>query len=340
LFEIENTGKGLTPEQQKRIFERFYQIDPHAEGMGLGLSLVKELVEVLGGSISVESEQGKRTRFLVQIPLEKPAEIPEETPSPQPEQVSGDQPVLLILEDHPEVRLYIAGLFRDQYTVMEAASAAEAWEKAVQTLPNLIISDIMMPGEDGFSFCRRLKSDMRTAHIPLIFLTAKTEQADKQQAASCGAHDLVVKPFDEKVLKHKVQNLLDMLKRHRHRYRQEVFLTPKDLAITPLDEKFLEKMEKILEERLSDPAFGVDTLARTMHMSRMQLHRKIKALTGLPASDFLRSQRLKHAARILKTTDLSVNEIAYQSGFNNPSYFVRRFKQAYGMTPGEYRKKD
>jgi len=349
-FDIKNTGEGLNPEELSRIFDRFYQKDEHSAGAGLGLALVKELVREHGGEIMADSRPGSWTTFRVRIPVSKHffyadnTFAPQETTTPtdrHPDaEQADDKPVLLIIEDHPEMREYLAEIFTDEFRVIQAADGKEGMKKAFEHIPDIIISDIMMPGANGFKVCQKLRDDYRTSHIPLILLTAKGAPDDKRKGTGCGAVDYIVKPFDESMLKAKVRNWMHILEQHRKRYKQEAILTAEDLAISYADHKFLENLEKILTQRLSDPHFGVQELAETLHMSRMQLHRKLKALTGLSASAFLRSQRLKTAAQLLQSGNLSVHEIAYAAGFNSPSYFTRLFKEIYGLTPAEYRDKN
>ncbi len=347
VFEIKNTGEKLNQEELSRLFERFYQKNEYAEGAGIGLSLVKELAQAHGGEISVESGPDAWIVFRLILPVEPEIYrdkglLPEEAlpgPAEKSREEKEDKPLLLIIEDHPGMRNYIAALFEEDFRVLQAGNGEEGIRMAMEHVPDIILSDLMMPGADGYEVCRRLKNDFRTSHIPLILLTAKGEPDAKRKGTGCGAVDYIVKPFDESILKDKVRNWMRILEKHRKRYKQETILSVKDLAVNDTDEKFLEILEKILKERLSDPEFGVNDLAGEMHMSRMQLHRKLKALTGLSASEFLRSQRLKAAAQLLRHTDYNVGEIAYVSGFNNPSYFARIFKETYGVTPAEYRKK-
>jgi len=347
VFEIENTGEGLRKEELERIFDRFYQKDEHAEGAGLGLALVKELVREHGGEIQAESRPGAWTRFTLVLPVDSRTYIDrgllEEEAFPaeesMPEQEDASKPVLLVIEDHPEMRRYVAGLFRDDFQVLTAADGKEGIRTALERVPDIIISDVMMPEADGYKVCRELKNDFRTSHIPLILLTAKGTPGDKRKGTGCGAVDYIVKPFDEGVLKDKVRNWMRILEKHRKRYKQESILTSKDLAINDVDERFLDKLEEVLARNLPDPDFGVEAMAEAMNMSRMQLHRKLKALTGLSASAFLRSQRLKLAAQLLKNSRMSATEVAYAAGFKSPSYFTRLFKEAYGRTPAEFRSK-
>ncbi|NPA43811.1 MAG: response regulator [Chlorobi bacterium] len=346
VFEIKNTGEGLSAEELERVFDRFYQKNPGSEGAGLGLSLVKELVKTLGGRIEARSEAGGWTVFRVELPLELPRGEPLSTEGdsleePETEQRSGKEevPLILVIEDHPEMRSYVAGLLEDEFKVLAAADGEEGVRLARETVPDLVISDIMMPGMDGYAVCRTLQNDFRTSHIPVILLTAKGSREDKRRGTGCGAVDYIVKPFDEEVLKSKVRNWMRTLENQRRRHSREVLLEDSVRDIGDPEKTFWKKLDQLLARKLSDPHFGVENLANELGVNRMQLHRKLKALTGLSVSEFLRARRLRAAARLLETTRWTVNEVAYAAGFNTPSYFVRRFKEAFGLTPGEYREK-
>ncbi|MEM7380523.1 MAG: helix-turn-helix domain-containing protein, partial [Bacteroidota bacterium] len=209
-------------------------------------------------------------------------------------------------------------------------------KKALETIPDVIISDIMMPEMDGLELCAFLKQDERTSHIPVILLTARAGEEDQYEGLENGADDYVTKPFKIKLIKSRVQNLINSRRLLRQRYSQEIVLKPRDIAITNLDEQFLTRVQDVLDANLTEPAFKVKEFSEHMGMSRMQLHRKLKALTGHTASEFIRSQRLKMAVVLLEKSDASISEIAYQVGFNDPSYFAKCFKEAYGCTPKAY----
>jgi YesN/AraC family two-component response regulator len=246
---------------------------------------------------------------------------------------------LLIVEDHIEVRGYLKTIFEDRYHIVEAANGKEGYLMAIETIPDIIISDVMMPEIDGFKLCSKLKNDIRTSHIPVILLTAKAGEENMLKGTVCGAVDYVVKPFNEDLLRKKVENLLSTIQKLQKRYKQEVIFSPKDLAVSSIDEMFLEKVEKVLKSDLKNPDFDTESFARAVNMSRMQLYRKLKALTGLSTSEFIRSQRLKLAAELLKTGKANVSEIAYDVGFNSAAYFSKCFKKAYGCSPTEFAKK-
>ena len=197
----------------------------------------------------------------------------------------------------------------------------------------------MMPVKDGIALAKELKNDERTNHIPIILLTAKAGEENELKGVGTGADDYITKPFNQKILTSKVEKLIQSRKQLQHRYSQEVILKPMELAITNLDEKFLEKVQTVLDTNLVEPSFSTDEFSSTVGMSRMQLHRKLKALTGLSASEFIRSQRLKLAAELLKKPDIKVSEVGYSVGFNNHSYFTKCFKEAYHCTPNEYAKR-
>ena len=245
-----------------------------------------------------------------------------------------------MVEDNAEVRLLLKDTFSDTYQIVDAADGLEGMDRALEYIPDLIISDIMMPKVDGLKFCDTLKTDERTSHIPIILLTARAGEEDQYKGLATGADAYVTKPFKTKVLKTRVKNLIASRKALRDRYSQEVILKPKDIAITSLDEQFLERVQLVLDGKLTESSFSIQQFSEAVGMSRMQLHRKLKALTGLSASEFVRSQRLKLAATLLKNSDANISQIGYQVGFNDPSYFTKCFREAYGVSPTEYNKKD
>ena len=209
-------------------------------------------------------------------------------------------------------------------------------EKAIELVPDIIISDVMMPKLNGFQLSETLKQDERTCHIPIILLTAKTEDADRFIGLETGADDYITKPFKTKALETRVKNLINSRLKLRERYSQELVLKPTDIAISNFDAKFLEKVNSVIDENITEPTFSAEDFSKSVGMSRMQLHRKLKALTGLSATEFVRSQRLKLAADLLKKTDANVSEIGYSVGFNDHSYFTKCFKEMYGCSPTEF----
>lgn len=359
ILQIENTGLPFTKDKMAKIFDRFYQVDDSSEGVGVGLSLVKELVAFSHGKITVENTSNKNIQFKVTLPIQKSDFNKEELSfenhdddiatknnpnqvsisdkiNEQTESINEDRPILLIVEDNVDVRNLIRNSFSKNYQVIEAENGTIGTKKAIKFIPDIIISDIMMPEVDGLEFCKKTKEDERTCHIPIIILTAKAGEEDQYKGLETGADAYITKPFKLRLLETRVQNLIESRKKLRDRYSQEVILKPKDLAITNLDELFLERVQKVLDGKLTKSSFTSEEFSKEVGMSRMQLHRKLKALTDLSASEFIRSQRLKLAANLLEKTDANISEIAYKVGFNDHAYFSKCFKEAYGCSPSEY----
>ena len=357
IFEIKNTGKGLTDEELNNIFERFYQTKNDNVGAGLGLALVRNLVLLHKGEITVKSTVDQWTVFKVNIPvskkyfneneivengvvssIDKTSEL-DDIENLRTENNSGfkeDSTIILVVDDNADIRYYIRNLCEHSYTILEAENGREGTAMAIKFIPDLIICDIMMPVMTGIELCNKLKNDERTSHVPIILLTAKSGNKNELEGVKTGADDYITKPFNSEILKLKVSNLIESRKKLRNRYSQELVLKPKDIAVTPTDELFFKKIQIILDEHLSDPDFNATSFSNRLIMSRMQLHRKLMAYTGLSSTAFIRSQRLKQAVHILKTSDATINEVAYTVGFNTPSYFIKCFREAYNKTPSEY----
>ncbi|OUS02496.1 hypothetical protein A9Q86_03045 [Flavobacteriales bacterium 33_180_T64] len=357
-FAVKNTGKGLSKEDITTIFERFYQINENAQGVGIGLALVKELVALHKGSITVESIPNDWTTFKVVIPIGKESFAKNEFVSQDvsiksKQEISDKQayntieigndveekeenPILLIVDDNADIRTYVSHLFKSTYTILKAKDGQEGVDLAIEHIPDIIISDIMMPIKNGIDLCNTLKADERTSHIPIILLTAKAGEENKIEGVKTGADDYVTKPFNEELLHLRVEKLIEIRKKLQLRYSQEVILRPKDVAITPIDEQFLKRLQKVLDNKLIESSFSIEDFSNTLGMSRMQLHRKLKALTGLSATEFIRSQRLKLAAQLLKKSKINVSQVGYSVGFNDHAYFSKCFKEMYHCTPTEY----
>ena len=286
------------------------------------------------------------------------AQVPEERPTPlvvaipavvaahrplapqkeaAPARPAGEaEPLLLIVEDNEEVRRYLCDTFAGQYQVMEAEHGLEGLRKAVEAVPDLVISDLMMPRMDGLELCRHLKTDERTSHIPVIMLTARASVESKLDGLETGADDYVTKPFHPQELHIRVRNLIDGRRNLRARFGREVKLQPKDITVSSADEKFLQNAIAVVEKHMSDSDFSVEALENEMMMSKMQLYRKLKALTDQSPSEFVRTLRLKRAASLISQRSGNISEIAYEVGFNNLSYFAKCFKDHYGVPPSEY----
>jgi len=355
LFRITDTGKGIPAEQRDKIFERFYQVSedgsPNA-GTGIGLALSKELAEFLGGSLTLESTVGEGSKFMLKLPLtvleiqEQPveevpnAEIWEAPPSENGHAMEGtEKPLLLIVEDHAELRKFIITCLGNDYQFIEAANGKEGLHLAIEQVPALILSDVMMPMMDGIEMCNKIKNDHRTSHIPLILLTAKAGDDSKLTGLGIGADDYLIKPFHKEELILKIRNQVAARVRLQEKIRLELLSTSTPVQAISADEKFLERIKSIVERRLSDEQLSVEALAEEIGLSRVQLYRKIMALTGISVNEFIRKLRLQKAAQLLQQQWGPVSQVAYEVGFSNLSYFSKCFKEQFGTLPSEYQSK-
>jgi DNA-binding response OmpR family regulator len=261
-----------------------------------------------------------------------------EKPITRQDSGKGLEHEILVVEDNADLRNFIRESLSDEYSIVEAEDGKVGVEKATTRVPDLVISDIMMPGMDGIELCAKLKSDERTSHVPVVLLTAKSTQKDKIEGLGEGADDYISKPFDMAELKARIRNLLDQREKLKQKYLGMVGLDWNQLSVTTLDEKFLKKITAVISERMHDSEFNVEGLQDEMAMSRVNLYRKLKALTGDTPSELIRTLRLKTAAVMLEKGDDNITQIALNTGFSNSSFFAHVFKKEYGMTPGEYRK--
>ncbi len=366
-FSVKDTGPGIPEEQIEKIFDRFYQVEgewkKEGGGTGIGLSLTKELVSLQHGKITVKSEPDKGSCFTVTMPLGKdhlkeneyliktPEEVGESmkwsaileegekrVKTEEEETGEGENPQILIVEDNPDVRMHILENLEEEFLIKEAANGEEGLEKAIESIPDLVITDLMMPIMDGIEMCKKLKTDERTSHIPVIMLTAKANVESKIEGLETGADDYITKPFNIKELIARVKNLIEQRKKLRERFSRDVKLEPKDIAITSADEKFLNRAIGIIDEHMGDFEFDARTFQEEIGMSRSQLFRKLRALTDQSATEFIRAIRLKRAAKLLEEKFGNVAEITYEVGFNNLSYFAKCFKELFGVSPSDYGK--
>jgi DNA-binding response OmpR family regulator len=247
-----------------------------------------------------------------------------------------DRPIILIVEDTEDVRNYIKGFLESKYQINEAQDGNDGYEKALEIIPDLIVSDVMMPGMDGFQLCEKLKTDERTSHIPVILLTARASEGSKLEGLETGADDYIIKPFNSKELEIRIKNLIEQRQKLRERFTKDVTLSPKDISVTSADERFLNRAIAIIETHIGDQDFGVDIFGREIGLSHSQLHRKIRALTNHSPVEFIRTIRLKRALSLLKQKYGNVAEIAFEVGFNNPSYFTECFRKQFGKSPSDY----
>jgi len=360
-FIIKNTGEGITPNKITKIFDRFYQLNNHSEGTGIGLALVKEFVTLHKGKIKVESIPNQWTTFAISLPIYKKAfeenEIISEPIFDENSQIINlsnttnnelqnniineetENPIALIVEDNKDVNNYIGTLLKDEYTIIQAVNGGEGIKLALEYVPDIIISDIMMPIKDGVVLCNTLKTNELTNHIPIILLTAKAGEENQISGIKAGADAYITKPFNDELLLLKIAQLIAIRKKLQARYSQEVILKPTDIAVNSIDERFLERVQKVLDTNLVESSFHINEFCKAVGMSRMQLHRKLKVLTGLSTTEFIRSQRLKLAAQLLKTSDINISQVGYSVGFNDHAYFSKCFKKMYNCTPSEFAKK-
>ena len=332
-----------------RIFERFYQTDSKNEGFGIGLSLIKELSTLNKGTVNAEYVNDNAIHFWVELPIEKEQFEKHEIHEPTEHELRKEllkedlskvnnieTNIILIVEDHRDMLLFLTRLFEDHYKVIQAENGKEGIKKAVKHIPDIIISDVMMPEVDGITLCKTLKTDEKTSHIPIILLTAKSGEDNELIGLKTGADDYILKPFNPEKIKIRVKKLVEVRHNLQKRYQQNAVLKPKDIAVTEPDKQFLDKLQTILDDNLTESNFNPQKFCRELGMSRMQLHRKLVALTGLSTSAFIKSQRLKYACALLQKSELYVSEIAYACGFNSPSYFTKSFKETFGKTPQDY----
>lgn len=331
----------------------------YAVGTGIGLALTRELVLLHKGQIQVESEEGRGTCFSFTFFVENLSVNPQSAPSIPPEDKKApklpaeatllsekpkmaellggsERQVILIVEDNPDVRQYIRDQLSETYQVMEAGNGKQGLEMAIEITPDLVVSDIMMPEMDGREFCRLVKSNEKTSHIPVVLLTAKADQADKLEGLSLGADDYLIKPFDTRELQVRVANLIEQRRHLQERYRRSLHaFAPAEVELESIDSAFLQKVREAVETNLEDETFSVVELGAAVNMSRSQLHRKLKALTGYAPNEVIRNMRLERARAMLEKRTGNASEVAYMTGFNSPAYFAKCFKDYFGISPSE-----
>ena len=352
-FTVSNTGSMISAEHIRNIFDRFYKIDMHHAGSGIGLALVKAFVELHGGTISVESDEKQGTVFTVDLPV-RTCEVSslEDSSATSVSEVSplnnavpveeeeleknydSSKPSVLIIDDNADIRLYVHGLLHADYAVIEAADGSEGIRKAMKYVPDLIISDVMMPGIDGVECCRRLKSELQTCHIPVILLTACSLDEQRIQGYDGGADSYISKPFSSQLLLARVRNLIDSHRRLKQFFGDGQALAKEDVC--DMDKEFVEKFKALIDEKMGDSGLNVEDLGKDMGLSRVQLYRKIKSLTNYSPNELLRIARLKKAASLLASSDMTVSEIGYEVGFSSPSYFAKCYKELFGESPQIY----
>lgn len=351
---VRDTGIGIPEEDLPRVFDRFYQADNatlrKAEGSGIGLALTRELVHLMAGEIGVQSKPGAGATFTLSIPVKAALEtrndalpavaVPQLASTPSGgDKVADttDLPLLLIVEDNADVREFLISCVAGKYQLLEAKDGQEGIDMAIEQVPDLIVSDVMMPRKDGFELCKTLKNDERTSHIPLVLLTARADVGSRIEGYSRGADEYIAKPFHREELLARLQNLLENRRRLQSRYAALPLPPPSDDPNLKPEDSFLQKMREVIERHLSDVDFEMPQLERAMGMSRSQIFRKVKALTGQSPSLFIRSVRLHHARELLRNPQLTISEVAYEVGFSTPAYFSTAFLEEFGKNPSEFR---
>jgi len=353
-LKILDSGSGIAAEKLPHIFDRFFQVDDsytrEKAGSGIGLALTKELAELMGGTIFVESELDRGTLFRVIVPLEQiksgeihgtveelPLNVFEDALERSEAAPSDDRNVtVLIIEDNSDMRHFIREQLEPEYSILEARNGREGLKMANKLIPDLVVTDLMMPQMDGITLCKKLKTGIATSHIPVIMLTAKAGVENKLEGLETGADDYLIKPFNAKELKVRTKNLIAQRQQLRELFSQNISLDPKDITVTSLDEEFLQNLLALLEGKYADSEFGVPQIQKELGMGKTRLHTKVKALTNHPPGELLRNFRLKRAAQLLLQKGDNISQTAYDVGFNSLSYFTRCFKELYGMSPSDY----
>lgn len=342
---VSDNGPGIPSKDRKHIFDRFYQVGgPHANGTGIGLALTKELVGAAGGNIELEDNTAKGASFIISMPVKsvEPKHAVDSVFTPEKNGLpiahtptfSDEKLTLLIIEDNEDLRNYVSKIFEGEFNICVGANGIEGINIATETIPDLIISDIMMEEMDGLEVCKQLKGDERTDHIPIILLTARADQPTKLKGLSEGADAYILKPFESEELKVTGNNLIFQRQKLRDKYLSIAKSDTKVEDIHP----FIAKCEQIIHEHLSNDTFSANDFAKALGMSRMQVHRKLKAITDLSATAFVRNYRLGAAKSLLEKGE-PVSQVAYAVGFSNLPYFTKTFKEKYGLVPSELVKK-
>lgn len=351
---VADTGSGISVQHIRHIFDRFYQIDVNHAGSGIGLALAKAFVELHGGEITADSVEGKGTVFTVDIPMtvvEEPSadlvqepRITQQTVVEELEDMETEEQIpdenkecILIIDDNADVRDYVKSLLKEEYTVIEAPDGRAGLKKAMKYVPDAIICDVMMPVMDGLECCRKLKTELQTSHIPVMLLTACSLDEQRIQGFECGADSYISKPFNSKLLLVRLRNLMDNHKRLKQFFGDKTTLSKE--SVSDVDKGFVDRFRELIEENLADSELSVEDLGGKMGLSRVQLYRKIKALTNYSPNELVRIARLKKAASLLASSEKTISEITYEVGFTSPSYFTKCYKEYFGESPTDFLKR-
>lgn len=348
---VADSGVGIPDAHKQHIFERFYQVpqkDASIAGSGIGLNLVKDFVSMHNGTISVTDNAGGGTVFKIELPVIATdegkaggqediatAEVDEESPR-DGDRHENSRKSLVIVDDNADFLTLLRDTLRQDYSILEAHNGQEAWNLIVSKLPDLIITDVMMPIMDGNELCKKVKNDVRTSHIQLIMLTAKTAEEHNIEGLANGADDYLTKPFNPKILRLKVQKIVDQAASRRQTFKRQIEPEPSQITITTLDEQLIKKAIAYVETNIASPTLSVEDLSKNLGMSRVHLYKKLTTITGRSPIEFIRVLRLKRAAQMLKDPSQNVADVAYAVGFNNPKYFTKYFKEEFGVLPSKF----
>ena len=357
---VRDSGIGIPKDKQELIFERFFQNETSSaiinQGTGIGLSITKEFANMHGGDVIVESDPGAGTCFTVRLQL-SPLEISgketlenlEGTVSLTIEEAQTEEaklvdrrsfkrnaPLVLLVEDNEDFRFYLKDNLRSSFKILEASNGKEGWQKALALHPQLVVSDISMPEMNGIELCKKLKSDKRTKHIPIILLTALTAEEEQLKGLETGASDYMTKPFNFEILHSKIKNLLTLQQTFKKTYTRQINMQSPEMEIVSEDEKFLNTILQYIEDNLQNQQLSVEDLSKHVGMSKVSLYKKCLKVTGKTPIDFIRSIKLEKAAVLLEKSNKTISEICYMVGFGTPNHFARTFKEKYNILPSEY----
>nr|WP_321408417.1 substrate-binding domain-containing protein [uncultured Carboxylicivirga sp.] len=357
-IQISNSGTSISIDNIQHIFDRFYQVDSSMHGSGIGLAFVRDLVELHNGTIKVES-QNEITTFIVNIPF-----VTDLDKAKQPSSVINDrildpidfisdldilddieseedlnQSTVLVVDDNPDIRIYIKSILRNKYNVLDAEDGKEGIVMAAKHIPDIIVCDVMMPEIDGLDLCKKLKSEFSTCHIPIVLLTARTLDEQRIVGFETGADDYISKPFNSKLLEVRIRKLIENRNKLREVYAKQLLTGVEKSTLNIQDKRFLEKFHQIVEDHIADPELNVENLGKSIGLSRVQLYRKIKAITNYSPNELVKIIRLKKAYSLFSTGEKTVSEVAYDTGFTSPSYFAKCFKEFYNESPSSMLKR-
>lgn len=363
-IKVSDTGIGIAPEKTEKIFERFFQNEIPGtmvnQGSGIGLAITKEFVKLHNGTITVDTEVNKGSCFIVSLPLKDGGKPPEQIITieelaqdgqelivqetkllrsvsiKQQNGVPNTKATILIVEDNEDFRFYLKDNLREYYQIEEAANGKEGWQKALALHPDLIVSDISMPEMNGIELCKKIKHDARTQQIPVILLTALSDEEQQLKGFETGSSDYMTKPFNFEIMLSRIRNILSQQAALKKVYTRQVEVKSTEISVMQPDEKFVQDALAIVEKYIADPGFSVEQLSRELLMSRVAVYKKLFALTGKTPLEFIRDIRMKRAAQLLEKTKLTVSEVAYEVGFNNPKYFSKSFKETFRVVPSEF----